>query len=97
MLSEYAKENKVQNIRFYVDDGYSDNFELTFKRLLNDVENGEIFTIIVKDMSRLGRDHIFVGHYTEYYFPDADGTFIAIYDQMNTETPPTTLSRLRIF
>ena len=90
LLSEYAKENKFRNIRFYIDDGYSgSNFERpAFKRLLNDIENGEISTVIVKDMSRFGRDHILVGYYTKYYFPDADVRFIAIFDQMDTETNP---------
>ena len=90
LLSEYAKENKFRNIRFYIDDGYSgSNFERpAFKRLLNDIENGEISTVIVKDMSRFGRDHILVGYYTKYYFPDADVRFIAIYDQMDTEINP---------
>lgn len=90
LLSEYAKENKFRNIRFYIDDGFSgSNFERpAFKRLLNDVENGEISTVIVKDMSRFGRDHILVGYYTKYYFPDADVRFIAIFDQMDTETNP---------
>ena len=90
LLSEYAKENRFRNIRFYIDDGYSgSNFERpAFKRLLNDIENGEISTVIVKDMSRFGRDHILVGYYTKYYFPDADVRFIAIYDQMDTETNP---------
>ena len=90
LLSEYAKENKFRNIRYYIDDGYSgSNFERpAFKRLLNDIENGEISTVIVKDMSRFGRDHILVGYYTKYYFPDADVRFIAIHDQMDTETNP---------
>ena len=90
LLSDYAKENKFRNIRFYIDDGYSgSNFERpAFKRLLNDIENGEISTVIVKDMSRFGRDHILVGYYTKYYFPDADVRFIAIFDQMDTETNP---------
>ena len=90
LLSDYAKENKFRNTRFYIDDGFSgSNFERpAFKRLLNDVENGEISTVIVKDMSRFGRDHILVGFYTKYYFPDADVRFIAIFDQMDTETNP---------
>lgn len=90
LLLNYAKENKFRNIRFYIDDGYSgSNFERpAFKKLLSDVENGEISTVIVKDMSRFGRDHILVGYYTKYYFPDADVRFIAIFDQMDTETNP---------
>ncbi len=49
------------------------------------MENGEIATIIVKDMSRFGRDHILVGYYTKYFLPEADVRFIAVYDQVDSE------------
>ncbi len=60
ILSKYAKENSLANTRFYVDDGYSGtNFNRPdFQRLLADVNAGMIGTIIVKDMSRLGRDYL---------------------------------------
>lgn len=55
-----------------------------FQKLIEDIENGEISTVIVKDMSRFGRDHIMVGYYTQYVFPDSDVRFIAIYDQVDS-------------
>ncbi|MCD8040736.1 MAG: recombinase family protein [Clostridia bacterium] len=87
MLTTYAEEQHFRNLRYYVDDGYSgSNFDRPdFKRMIEDVENGEISTVIVKDMSRFGRDHIMVGYYTKYLFPDADVRFIAVYDQVDSE------------
>lgn len=63
LLQKYADENRLRNVRFYVDDGYSgSNFDRPdFKRMMDDVDNGRISTVIVKDMSRFGRDHILVG------------------------------------
>lgn len=90
LLQKYAEENRLRNTRFYVDDGYSgSNFDRPdFKRMMDDVDNGKISTVIVKDMSRFGRDHILVGYYTKYYLAEADVRFIAIYDQMDSETNP---------
>lgn len=56
--------------------------------MMDDVDNGRISTVIVKDMSRFGRDHILVGYYTKYYLAEADVRFIAIYDQVDSETNP---------
>lgn len=72
MLTKYAKENGFHNTRFYVDDGYTGtNFNRPgFKQMIEDVELGYISTIIVKDMSRLGREYLGVGEYTEIIFPD---------------------------
>lgn len=90
LLSNYATENNFSNIRYYVDDGFSgSNFDRQdFKRLLSDIEEGLIPTVIVKDMSRFGRDHILVGYYTKHVFPEADIRFIAIYDQVDSLTNP---------
>ncbi len=90
LLQKYADENRLRNVRFYVDDGYSgSNFDRPdFKRMMDDVDNGKIATVIVKDMSRFGRDHILVGYYTKYYLAEADVRFIAIYDQVDSETNP---------
>ena len=90
LLQKYADENRLRNIKFYVDDGYSgSNFDRPdFKRMMDDVDNGKISTVIVKDMSRFGRDHILVGYYTKYYLAEADVRFIAIYDQVDSETNP---------
>lgn len=67
LLQRFAKENGLSNTRFYVDDGYTGtNFQRPgFQKLLEDVELGYVSTIIVKDMSRLGRDYLQVGYYTD--------------------------------
>ena len=90
LLKQYADEHRFKNIRYYVDDGFSGtNFDRPdFKRMLSDIDDGLISTVIVKDMSRFGRDHILVGYYTKYYLPEADVRFIAIYDQVDSETNP---------
>ena len=90
LLQKFADENHLRNVRFYVDDGFSgSNFERPdFKRMMSDVEDGKISTVIVKDMSRFGRDHILVGYYTKYYLAEADVRFIAIYDQVDSEKNP---------
>ena len=90
LLKQYADEHRFKNIRYYVDDGFSGtNFDRPdFKRMISDIDDGLISTVIVKDMSRFGRDHILVGYYTKYYLPEADIRFIAIYDQVDSETNP---------
>lgn len=85
MLQAYAKENHMGNTKFYVDDGYTGtNFNRPgFQELLDDIEMGYVSTIIVKDMSRFGREYLQVGYYTENYFPDHNVRFIAINDNVD--------------
>lgn len=80
ILSKYAKENHFSNPLFFVDDGYSGtNFNRpSWSELLEKIENGEVSTLIVKDMSRLGRDYLKVGFYTEVLFVEKGVRFIAI-------------------
>ena len=80
ILSKYAKENHFSNTAFFVDDGYSGtNFNRpSWGELLERIENGEVATLIVKDMSRLGRDYLKVGFYTEVLFVEKGVRFIAI-------------------
>ncbi|NCC45110.1 MAG: recombinase, partial [Clostridia bacterium] len=80
ILQKYAEDNGFRNIHFYVDDGFSGtNFDRPdFQRMIAEMDDGNIATIIVKDMSRLGRDYLKVGYYTEVAFPEADVRFIAI-------------------
>ena len=80
ILSKYAKENHFSNTAFFVDDGYSGtNFNHpSWGELLERIENGEVATLIVKDMSRLGRDYLKVGFYTEVLFVEKGVRFIAI-------------------
>ena len=82
MLTKYAKENGFGNTRFYVDDGYTaTNFNRPdFQQILEDIEMGYVSTIIVKDISRLGRDYLQAEYYTDTYFPDRNIRFIAVND-----------------
>ena len=86
ILAKYAKEHGFTNIEFYVDDGFSGtNFNRPdFQRMMADADEGKISTVIVKDMSRFGRDYIMVGYYTEIYFSNLDIRFIAINDNVDS-------------
>ena len=97
MLNKYAKENGFDNPRFYVDDGYTGtNFNRPgFQQLLEDIELGYIAVIIVKDMSRLGRDYLQVGYYTDTYFPDHGIRFIAVNDCVDSEDGENELAPFR--
>lgn len=87
ILGRYAKQHGYRNTQFYIDDGYSGtNFNRPdFQRMMNDVDEGKIGTIIVKDMSRLGRDYLRVGYLTEITFADKDIHFIAINDNVDSD------------
>ena len=71
MLSDYCNEHGVEIYDYYVDDGYSGtNFNRpAFKRLLEDIDSELINMVVTKDLSRLGRDYIMTGYYSEIYFP----------------------------
>lgn len=88
ILQKYAEDNGFGNIQFFVDDGWSGtNFERPdFQRMIAEVDAGNVATIIVKDMSRLGRDYLKVGYYTEIAFPDADVRFIAINNGVDSDS-----------
>lgn len=80
ILKKYADDNGFINTEFFVDDGVSGTtFDRPdFQRMITEMDAGRIGTIIVKDMSRLGRDYLKVGYYTEIAFPNAEVRFIAI-------------------
>ena len=86
MLTEYVKKQGWKLSDIYVDDGYSGvNFERTdFRRMIHDIELGRINFVIVKDLSRLGRNYIMCGQYTEIYFPEKNVRFIALNDGIDT-------------
>ena len=90
MFLEKTKE-KLIYIDEYVDDGISGStFDRpSWKRLIKDIDNGKINTIITKDLSRMGRDYISMGEYIERIFPERDIRYIAINDDIDTlyETP----------
>ncbi len=80
ILSKYAKDNGFCNVQFFVDDGYSGtNFQRpSWEKLIALVEDNQVETVIVKDMSRLGRDYLKVGFYTEVMFAEKNIRFIAV-------------------
>lgn len=79
-LSRYAKEHSFRNTEFFVDDGYTGaNFQRPdWQRMMALVEEGKIGTVITKDMSRIGRNYLEVGMYTEITFPQNNVRFIAV-------------------
>lgn len=87
ILIEYVNKNNWNVYNIYIDDGYSGgNFNRpAWKALIADVENGYIDIVIVKDLSRLGRNYIEAGYYTEEYFPNKNVRFIALNDNFDTE------------
>lgn len=82
IMADYCVENQFSIYNYYIDDGYSGlNFERPgFKELLADIENDSINMVITKDLSRLGRDYIMTGYYSEVYFPSKNVRYIAISD-----------------
>ena len=86
ILTKYAEENGFTNIEVFVDDGYSGvSFNRPdFKRLLELMEKGKVETLITKDLSRLGRNYIEVGNYTEIMFPRWNVRYIAINDNYDS-------------
>lgn len=87
ILGNYAKDNGFKNTKFYVDDGVSGTtFDRPgFNEMMEDVEAGRVKTIIIKDMSRFGRDYLKVGFYTEVLFPEKGIRFIAINNGIDSE------------
>jgi len=97
LLSKYAKTNGFKNIKVYEDDGFTGtNFNRPdMQRLLDDVEMGYVSTIIVKDMSRFGREYPQVGYYTEQYFPEKDVRFIAVNDGVDSDDDDNDFTPIR--
>ena len=80
ILKKYAKEQGFRNIQFFVDDGFSGaNFNRPeWQRMITMVEADQIGVLLAKDMSRIGRNYLEVGFYTEILFPKHNVRFIAI-------------------
>lgn len=86
LIKKYAQKNDLMIHKIYIDDGYSGgNFDRpNFKNMIQDIENNEISTIIVKDLSRLGREMFDTYYYISEYFPKMDVRFIAINDNFDS-------------
>lgn len=88
-LEEYARQHGLRNIRHFYDDGYSGtNFNRPgFVALLEEIEAGRVETLVVKDLSRFGRNYLQVGYYTEILFPKKGVRFIAINNNVDSAAP----------
>ena len=86
-LESYAEQHGYTNIVHYTDDGWSGgNFDRPdWKRLIRDIEAGLVGTVLVKDMSRVGRDYLQTGFYTEIFFREHGVHFIAIANNVDNE------------
>lgn len=87
ILLKYATDNSFSNPTFFIDDGVSG---VTFDRpgwneMIRLAEAGKVTTVIVKDMSRMGRDYLKVGYYTESFFAERDIRYIAINDGVDSD------------
>ena len=87
ILEKYAMEIGKIAYSFYVDDGYSGtNFQRpSFQRMIADIEDGKIDTVITKDLSRLGRNYLESGAYIEVFFPQHHVRYIAVNDGVDSE------------
>lgn len=86
LLRGYVKNNNFNLVKEYVDDGYSGtDFERPgFQNMLEDINNKKINCVIVKDLSRLGRDHVMTGYYIETFFPENNIRFISILESYDS-------------
>lgn len=86
MLRDYAKTHSLNVVSEYVDDGWSGtNYDRPgFQRMIDDIEDGKINCVVTKDLSRLGRNYLLTGQYTEIYFPSKGVRYIAVNDNVDT-------------
>ncbi len=86
IISHWADQCELPVSKFYVDAGYSGSkFDRpAFQQLIQDISSGKIECVIVKDLSRIGRDHITVGYYLEEFFPSKNVRFVSVTDQFDT-------------
>lgn len=86
LLRKYAAENQISIYQEYVDDGYSGmHFDRpAFQKMLQDIEDRRVHTVITKDLSRLGRDYIQTGYYLEKYFPEHRVRYISLLDRIDS-------------
>lgn len=87
ILERYAKENRLPNIRFFIDDGVTGVFfdkREGLQAMLDEVEAGNVSIVITKDLSRLGRNYLKTGELIEITFPENGVRYIAIADGVDT-------------
>ena len=82
MIEEWGHQRRIPIMRYHIDNGFSGKrFDRpAFQEMLQDIQKGKIDCIVVKDLSRLGRDYITVGYYLEIFFPSNNVRFVSIND-----------------
>ena len=97
LLQSYVRQRGWNEIAVYCDDGYSGtNFDRPgVKRLIEDAKTKKINLILVKDLSRLGRDFVEVGRYTDVIFPSLGCRFVSVLDCLDTEGDNTDMLHFR--
>ena len=97
ILEKYAKDNGFENTEVFIDDGYSgvDFTRPAHVEMMKDIQDGKVGIVIVKDQSRLGRDHLETGRLMEITFPSYDVRFIAINDGVDSANGVNEMSGIR--
>lgn len=97
LLSKFVMLNGWTEVKSYSDDGYNGgNFQRPgFLEMLEDARHGLINLILVKDLSRLGRDFVEVGRYTDVIFPSLGCRFVSVLDCLDTEGDNTDMLHFR--
>ena len=87
MLNSYCDERGWQVYDIYIDDGFSGtNFERPgFQRMIEDIKSGHINVVLTKDLSRLGRNYVMTGQYTDFFFPEHGVRYVAINDSYDSD------------
>ena len=82
ILKKFADDNGFTNCKYYIDDGITGTASKRpdFQKMISDCEKKKIGVVIVKDMSRFGRNYLEVGYYTEIYFPENGIRFMSVID-----------------
>lgn len=97
IINQYIKNNEeLKNVEYYIDDGYSGTtFDRPdFNRMINDIKKNKINCIVLKDLSRFGRNYIEVGKYIDEVFPRYNVRFIAINDNVDTYKDPSSANNI---
>ena len=100
ILHQYVSEHpKFHVVGEFVDDGWSGtNFDRPqFKRMMEQIEAGNINCLLTKDLSRFGREHVMMGYYLEFVFPELKVRYVAVNDNEDTTRASATLCRSKIF
>ncbi len=87
ILRKFAEDNGLHVVSEFVDDGWSGtNFDRpNFQRMMADIDSGKINCVVTKDLSRFGREHVMMGYYLEFVFPEKQVRYIAVAENEDTE------------